>query len=142
MASDLINTHFSVLILKMVKTGKVRKKVWGKRQSCTSNPSSRSYRNAARRGFGSTSSSQTSSTEHGRMNLTVQALAKHNAEQTDNEVMCFDEETARTVKSFATVSISGLTDCSNPTFSGVLKRFWQSPGANHKDVRYVCLFEC
>ena len=111
----------------MVKIRKVRKKVWGKRQSCSSNPSSNSHRYAARRGF----RSEGQSSSH----LTVEALAKHD-EKTEDEVM-LEGDNETTGRSMATVSISGLTDCSNPTFAGVLKRFWQSPGANHKEVSIV-----
>ena len=111
----------------MVKIRKVKKKNWAKRQSCSSNPSIRSHRDAARRGFRHESQAGSS--------LTVEALAKHNENIDDEDIVLDDVETAG--RSMATVSISGLTDCSNPTFSGVLKRFWQSPGANHQEVSAV-----
>ena len=111
----------------MVKIRKVKKKNWAKRQSCSSNPSIRSHRDAARRGFRHESQAGSS--------LTVEALAKHNENIDDEDIVLDDVETAG--RSMATVSISGLTDCSNPTFSGVLKRFWQSAGANHQEVSAV-----
>ena len=111
----------------MVKIRKVKKKNWAKRQSCSSNPSIRSHRDAARRGFRHESQTESS--------LTVEALAKHNENIDEEDIVLDDVETAG--RSMATVSISGLTDCSNPTFSGVLKRFWQSPGANHQEVSAV-----
>ena len=111
----------------MVKIRKVKKKNWAKRQSCSSNPSIRSHRDAAKRGFRHESQAGSS--------LTVEALAKHNENIDDEDIVLDDAETAG--RSMATVSISGLTDCSNPTFSGVLKRFWQSPGANHQEVSAV-----
>jgi hypothetical protein len=111
----------------MVKIRKVKKKNWAKRQSCSSNPSIKSHRDAARRGFRHESQAGSS--------LTVEALAKHNDNIDDEDIVLDDAETTR--RSMATVSISGLTDCSNPTFSGVLKRFWQSPGANHQEVRSI-----
>ena len=114
---------------KMVKLRKVKKKGWGKRQSCSTNPLAKSHRVAARRGFRAEGSSSSS--------LTVEALAKHDERVDDEDVLEDDDvETIKTGKSLATVSISGLTDCSNPTFSGVLKRFWQSPGANHQEVSF------
>lgn len=118
----------------MVKLRKVQKKGWRKRQSCSSNPSVNSHREAARGGFGARGQSSSS--------LTVEALAKHDERVEDEDVVLedADAETANTGKSLATVSISGLTDCSNPTFSGVLKRFWHSPGANHQEVRIEGLF--
>ena len=109
----------------MVKIRKIKRKNWAKRQSCSSNPSLRSHRDAARQGFRHDCQSGSG--------LTVEALAKHNENIGDDGTVLDDAET--TGRSLASVSISGLTDCSNPTFFGVLKRFWQSPGANHKEVR-------
>ena len=111
----------------MVKIRKVKKKNWAKRQSCSSNPSIRAHRDAAKRGFRRESQAGSS--------LTVEALAKHNENIDEEDIVLDDVETAG--RSMATVSICGLTDCSNPTFSGVLKRFWQSPGANHQEVSAV-----
>ncbi|XP_028391311.1 RRP12-like protein [Dendronephthya gigantea] len=108
----------------MVKIRKIKKKNWAKRQSCSSNPTIRSHRDAARQGFRQDRQSGSG--------LTVEALAIHNENIDDDGTVLDDAET--TGRSMATVSISGLTDCSNPTFSGVLKRFWQSPGANHQEI--------
>ena len=108
----------------MVKIRKAKGKIWAKRQSCSSNPSISSHRDAAKRGF----------REEGqaRSNLTVEAIARHNEHDDDEDVILDEVET--TGKSDGNFSISGLTDCSNSTFSVVLKRFWQSPGANHREV--------
>ncbi|XP_046850876.1 RRP12-like protein [Xenia sp. Carnegie-2017] len=108
----------------MVKIRKAKGKIWAKRQSCSSNPSISSHRDAAKRGF----------REEGqaRSNLTVEAIARHNEHDDDEDVILDEVET--TGKSDGNFSISGLTDCSNSTFSIVLKRFWQSPGANHREI--------
>ena len=99
----------------MVKIRKVKKKNWAKRQSCSSNPSIRSHRDAARRGFRHESQAG--------LSLTVEALAKHNENIDEEDIVLDDAETAG--RSMATVSIS------------VLKRFWQSPGAYHEEVSAV-----
>lgn len=74
-------------------------------------------------------------------NLTVDALKLHNELQSSGPVprenakpfMVEDNsESAKTHKSSATF-LSGLTDCTNLTFSAV-QRLWESNSAAHKEV--------
>ena len=114
----------------MVRLRQTKHKSWRKGQSCASNPLTRKHRDATRRGnfiLGQSSAN---------WNLTVEALARHEEKQDDEGDVELKEEDGVTVKSgetFAAFSIGGLTDCSNPVFASV-KRFWDSPSAQHKQV--------
>lgn len=113
----------------MVRLRKGKHKTWRKGQSCESNPATRKYRTAAKRGSITGRSTQNS-------NLTVEALAKHEERHDDDGDVELKEDEGFSVKSgqtFGAFSISGLTDCSNPVFATV-KRFWDSPSSQHKEV--------
>lgn len=77
----------------------------------------------------------------GKSDLTVDALKLHNELQSGSlrlgkseapEVALEEELPALTEKSSATF-LSGLSDCTNVTFSKV-QRFWESNSAAHKEV--------
>lgn len=116
----------------MVRLRQSKGKRWRKGQSCESNPSSTTFREAAKRGAIVRGQSNRNS------NLTVEALAKH-AEKQDEEgdVELKDDEgfSVKSGKTFGAFSVSGLTDCSNDAFACV-KRFWDSPASQHKEVRF------
>lgn len=115
----------------MVRLRKGKHKTWRKGQSCESNPATRKYRTAAKRGSITGRSTQNS-------NLTVEALAKHEERHDDDGDVELKEDEGFSVKSgqtFGAFSISGLTDCSNPVFATV-KRFWDSPSSQHKEVSW------
>lgn len=116
----------------MVRLRKGKHKTWRKGQSCESNPATRKYRTAAKRGSITGRSTQNS-------NLTVEALAKHEERHDDDGDVELKEDEGFSVKSgqtFGAFSISGLTDCSNPVFATV-KRFWDSPSSQHKEVSCI-----
>ena len=113
----------------MVRLRKGKHKTWRKGQSCESNPATRKYRTAAKRGSITGRSTQNS-------NLTVEALAKHEERHDDDGDVELKEDEGFSVKRGQTsgaFSISGLADCSNPVFATV-KRFWDSPSSQHKEV--------
>nr|KAF6425645.1 ribosomal RNA processing 12-like protein [Molossus molossus] len=109
-------------------------KRWKKGHSSDSNPASCRHRQAARSRFFSRPS--------GKSDLTVDALKLHNELQSGSlhlgkseapEATMEEEEVlALTEKSSATF-LSGLSDCTNVTFSKV-QRFWESNSAAHKEI--------
>nr|XP_045217232.1 RRP12-like protein isoform X2 [Macaca fascicularis] len=109
-------------------------KRWKKGHSSDSNPAICRHRQAARSRFFSRPS--------GRSDLTVDAVKLHNELQSGSlrlgksEVpetpMEEEAELALTEKSSGTF-LSGLSDCTNVTFSKV-QRFWESNSASHKEM--------
>ncbi|XP_021799240.2 RRP12-like protein isoform X3 [Papio anubis] len=109
-------------------------KRWKKGHSSDSNPAICRHRQAARSRFFSRPS--------GRSDLTVDAVKLHNELQSGSlrlgksEVpetpMEEETELALTEKSSGTF-LSGLSDCTNVTFSKV-QRFWESNSAAHKEI--------
>uniref|UniRef100_A0A2K6K0J5 Ribosomal RNA processing 12 homolog n=1 Tax=Rhinopithecus bieti TaxID=61621 RepID=A0A2K6K0J5_RHIBE len=109
-------------------------KRWKKGHSSDSNPAICRHRQAARSRFFSRPS--------GRSDLTVDAVKLHNELQSGSlrlgksEVpetpMEEEAELALTEKSSGTF-LSGLSDCTNVTFSKV-QRFWESNSAAHKEI--------
>ncbi|KAK6482122.1 RRP12-like protein [Huso huso] len=122
----------------MVKAGKLRSgtaqklKRWKKGHSSESNPETSRYRQAARSRFFSRPSA--------RSDLTVDALKLHNDlqsgplehKETKDDTAFEVDEPALTERTSATF-LSGLSDCSNLTFSKV-QRFWESNSAAHKEI--------
>ncbi|MGH0150138.1 UNVERIFIED_CONTAM: hypothetical protein FKN15_016687 [Acipenser sinensis] len=122
----------------MVKAGKLRSgtaqklKRWKKGHSSESNPETSRYRQAARSRFFSRPSV--------RSDLTVDALKLHNDlqsgplehKETKDDTAFEVDEPALTEQTSATF-LSGLSDCSNLTFSKV-QRFWESNSAAHKEI--------
>ncbi|XP_069836077.1 RRP12-like protein [Dendropsophus ebraccatus] len=123
----------------MGKTGKLRSgtagkvKRWKKGHSSESNPQAKRHREAARSRFFSRPS--------GKSDLTVDALKLHNDLQSgsftiqkkkEEDIEEEEEEMAVTEKSGATF-LSGLSDCTNVTFSKV-QRYWESNSAAHKEI--------
>ncbi|KAM6186430.1 RRP12-like protein isoform 2-T2 [Rhynchocyon petersi] len=109
-------------------------KRWKKGHSSDSNPATCRHRQAARSRFFSRPS--------GKSDLTVDALKLHNdlqsgslrVDRREAAEMAMDEEVelAVTEKSSGTF-LSGLSDCTNITFSKV-QRFWESNSAAHKEI--------
>uniref|UniRef100_A0A8D2DAC7 Ribosomal RNA processing 12 homolog n=1 Tax=Sciurus vulgaris TaxID=55149 RepID=A0A8D2DAC7_SCIVU len=109
-------------------------KRWKKGHSSDSNPAICRHRQAARSRFFSRPS--------GRSDLTVDAVKLHNELQSGSlrlgkseapeTAMEEDGELALTQKSSSTF-LSGLSDCTNVTFSKV-QRFWESNSAAHKEI--------
>ncbi|KAF6111211.1 ribosomal RNA processing 12-like protein [Phyllostomus discolor] len=109
-------------------------KRWKKGHSSDSNPAICRHRQAARSRFFSRPS--------GKSDLTVDALKLHNELQSGSlrlgkseareAAMEEEEAPALTEKSSATF-LSGLSDCTNVTFSKV-QRFWESNSAAHKEI--------
>ncbi|XP_075790591.1 RRP12-like protein [Pelodiscus sinensis] len=109
---------------------------WRKGHSSESNPAGRRHRRAARPRLGRAPDE--------RSNLTVDALKLHNELQSgavcsgrvgQGAQPCMEEDgdgAAVTEKSAGTF-LSGLTDCTNVTFSKV-QRFWASNSASHKEI--------
>uniref|UniRef100_A0A8C3WR88 Ribosomal RNA processing 12 homolog n=1 Tax=Catagonus wagneri TaxID=51154 RepID=A0A8C3WR88_9CETA len=125
----------------MGRSGKLRSGVsaklkrWKKGHSSESNPAICRHRQAARSRFFSPLS--------GKSNLTVDAVKLHNEMQSGSlrlgkseapETAMEEEEVAPalTEKSSGTF-LSGLSDCTNVTFSKV-QRFWESNSAAHKEI--------
>uniref|UniRef100_A0A4X1UBC1 Ribosomal RNA processing 12 homolog n=1 Tax=Sus scrofa TaxID=9823 RepID=A0A4X1UBC1_PIG len=125
----------------MGRSGKLRSGVsaklkrWKKGHSSESNPAICRHRQAARSRFFSPPS--------GKSNLTVDAVKLHNEMQSGSlrlgkseapETVMEEEEVAPalTEKSSGTF-LSGLSDCTNVTFSKV-QRFWESNSAAHKEM--------
>ncbi|KAM3835428.1 RRP12-like protein isoform 1-T1 [Vipera latastei] len=123
----------------MGRSGKLRSgtacklKRWRKGHSSDSNPEGRRYRLAARGRLLAPRSENS--------NLTVDALKLHNELQSSGPVsrknaksfvVEDNSESAKTHKSSATF-LSGLTDCTNLTFSRV-QRLWESNSAAHKEI--------
>ncbi|XP_061228446.1 RRP12-like protein [Neopsephotus bourkii] len=111
-------------------------KRWRKGHSSDSNPETRQHRLAARSRFCSRPAEKS--------NLTVDAVKLHNElqsgslhlERTSDSAQLRMEEDgaaeAATEKSSCTF-LSGLSDCTNATFSKV-QRFWESNSAAHKEI--------
>ncbi|NWZ22393.1 RRP12 protein, partial [Asarcornis scutulata] len=102
---------------------------WRKGHSSDCNPDTRRHRLAARSRF--------CSRPHEKSRLTVDALKLHNELQAGALPMEEEEEEGRggeaaTERSSGTF-LSGLSDCSNATFSKV-QRFWESSSAAHKEI--------
>ncbi|RMC11481.1 hypothetical protein DUI87_11600 [Hirundo rustica rustica] len=126
----------------MARSGRLRSgaaaklKRWRKGHSSDSNPESRQHRLAARSRFCSRPAEKS--------NLTVDAVKLHNELQSgslrlerasDSAQFRMEEdnaEEAATEKSSGTF-LSGLSDCTNVTFSKV-QRFWESNSAAHKEI--------
>ncbi|NWI52355.1 RRP12 protein, partial [Calyptomena viridis] len=108
-------------------------KRWRKGHSSDSNPETRQHRLAARSRFCSRPAEKS--------NLTVDAVKLHNELQSgslrverasDSTQLRMEEDEAATEKSSGTF-LSGLSDCTNVTFSKV-QRFWESNSAAHKEI--------
>ncbi|MEJ1276383.1 RRP12-like protein isoform X1 [Cricetulus griseus] len=109
-------------------------KRWKKGHSSDSNPATCRHRQAARSRFFSRPS--------GKSDLTVDAVKLHNElqsgtlslgkSQTPETAMDQDLEVPFSEKSSGTF-LSGLSDCTNVTFSKV-QRFWESNSAAHKEI--------
>uniref|UniRef100_A0A5F9D0Z9 Ribosomal RNA processing 12 homolog n=1 Tax=Oryctolagus cuniculus TaxID=9986 RepID=A0A5F9D0Z9_RABIT len=109
-------------------------KRWKKGHSSDSNPAISRHREAARSRFFSRPS--------GKSDLTVDAVKLHNELQSGSlrlgsrgapeTAMEEEGELAVTEKSSGTF-LSGLSDCTNVTFSKV-QRFWESSSAAHKEI--------
>ncbi|XP_066549145.1 RRP12-like protein [Amia ocellicauda] len=122
----------------MVKSGRLRSgtaqklKRWKKGHSSDSNPETCRYRQAARSRFFSRPSDKS--------DLTVDALKLHNdlqagpleGKEAGPGDGCSMEETAQSERTSGTF-LSGLSDCTNLTFSKV-QRFWESNSAAHKEI--------
>ncbi|XP_041066217.1 RRP12-like protein [Carcharodon carcharias] len=125
----------------MVRCGRLRSGVkpklkrWRKGQSSESNPETHRFREAARSRFFSKPA--------GKSDLTVDVLKLHNELQSNSlsfgpretsaeEPLAECEEGALTEKTSGTF-LSGLSDCSNLTFSRV-QRLWESNSADHKEI--------
>ncbi|KAL8187480.1 UNVERIFIED_CONTAM: pre-rRNA processing protein [Gekko kuhli] len=127
----------------MGRSGKLRSgsasklKRWRKGCSSDSNPEGRRYRLAARGGLLAPRSEKS--------DLTVDALKLHNELQSlgplpafrnvDGAQPCMEDDNnaeTKTHKSSATF-LSGLSDCTNLTFSRV-QRLWESNSAAHKEI--------
>ena len=120
----------------MVRLRAAKGKRWRKGQSCASNPSTTVHREAAVRGA-IVRGGQTTK----KSRLTVEAVAKHAQNQDEDGDVKIKEDEEFSMKSgqtFGAFSVSGLTDCSNPAFDTV-RRFWDSPSAQHKEVSKVKL---
>ncbi|NXW17063.1 RRP12 protein, partial [Circaetus pectoralis] len=112
-------------------------KRWRKGHSSDCNPETRQHRLAARSRFCSRPAAE-------RSNLTVDAVKLHNELQSgslrlertsDSTQLRMEEDDigeAATEKSSGTF-LSGLSDCTNVTFSKV-QRFWESNSAAHKEI--------
>ncbi|XP_071604607.1 RRP12-like protein isoform X3 [Heliangelus exortis] len=127
----------------MARSGRLRSgaagklKRWRKGHSSDCNPETRQHRLAARSRFFSRPAAETSS-------LTVDAVKLHNELQSgslrlerksDSTQLPMEEDDAleaATEKSSGTF-LSGLSDCTNATFSKV-QRFWESNSAAHKEI--------
>ncbi|XP_030807454.1 RRP12-like protein isoform X2 [Camarhynchus parvulus] len=125
----------------MARSGRLRSgaaaklKRWRKGHSSDSNPETRQHRLAARSRFCSRPAEKS--------NLTVDAVKLHNElqsgslrlERAGDSAQRMEEgsaEEAATEKSSGTF-LSGLSDCTNVTFSKV-QRFWESNSAAHKEI--------
>ncbi|XP_033098395.1 RRP12-like protein isoform X2 [Anneissia japonica] len=114
--------------IKGASTTKKKAKRWKKGQSCVSNPANQSHRQAAVR----TRFLPSKPSNRGQSLLTKKSLEKHNENSHGDDVIgdCdMDSEGGHTFGTF----MSGLSDCTNPTFDRV-KRYWDSQSASHKEV--------
>ncbi|XP_045190399.2 RRP12-like protein [Mercenaria mercenaria] len=113
---------------RLPKLHKGKAKRWKKGHSSTSNPEKKTFREAARNRFFNKTD--------GPSVLTVDALAKHDKSQGENDaesmVTDSDQQTMGTFKTWAT----NWTDCTNATFSKV-HRYWSSNSALHKEILAV-----
>ncbi|XP_012590444.1 PREDICTED: RRP12-like protein [Condylura cristata] len=108
-------------------------KRWKKGHSSDSNPPTCHHRQAARSRFFSRPS--------GRSDLTVDAVKLHNELQSGSlrlgksegpETAMDEEVTPALTEQSSGTFLSGLSDCTNVTFSKV-QRFWESNSAAHKE---------
>nr|XP_006820689.1 PREDICTED: RRP12-like protein-like [Saccoglossus kowalevskii] len=108
-----------------VKGGKGKR--WKKGQSSSTNPVTRSHRQVARSGF--------FHQRTGESGLTERALQHHNQSLLDSDgdaiIQDGDHETV-SVGSYRSF-MSGLSDCTNPTFDKV-KQLWDNNSASHKEI--------
>ncbi|XP_062596238.1 RRP12-like protein, partial [Saccostrea cucullata] len=115
------------------KQKKGKGKRWKKGQSSSSNPETKTYREAAKNRFFQTSSSK------GESSLTVDALARHDEEQLDKDgdvsLRAESDVVSAAGKTFNTWA-TNWTECTNTTFSRV-HRYWASNSAFHKEVLAV-----
>ncbi|XP_051837739.1 RRP12-like protein [Antechinus flavipes] len=117
---------------KLPSGSSTKLKRWKKGHSSDSNPEGRRHRQAARSRFFSRPSEKS--------DLTVDALKLHNELQAGplplgektQSLMEDQAGSTRSEKSSATF-LSGLSDCTNITFSKV-QRFWESNSAAHKEI--------
>uniref|UniRef100_A0A8C8R7I7 Ribosomal RNA processing 12 homolog n=1 Tax=Pelusios castaneus TaxID=367368 RepID=A0A8C8R7I7_9SAUR len=112
-----------------LRSGAARKlQRWRKGHSSDSNPESRRHRLAARSRFFSRPAEKS--------DLTVDALKLHNELQVGQAAqlrMEEDDNRAATTEKSSGTFLSGLSDCTNLTFSKV-QRFWESNSAAHKEI--------
>ncbi|ELU03860.1 hypothetical protein CAPTEDRAFT_226490 [Capitella teleta] len=115
------------LVKTRIKATKTKRKQWKKGQSCVTNPVANAHRKAAKSRF--------FQVESGPSNLTVEALAEHNAEQNEQSTPMDAMSDGQTIgaKSFATWA-TNWTDCTNATFSRVLR---YSGSSLHKEILAV-----
>ncbi|XP_061180059.1 RRP12-like protein isoform X1 [Saccostrea echinata] len=113
------------------KQKKGKGKRWKKGQSSSSNPETKTFREAAKNRFFQTSKGESS--------LTVDALAKHDEEQADKDgdvsLRAESDIVSAAGKTFNTWA-TNWTECTNTTFSRV-HRYWASNSAFHKEVLAV-----
>ncbi|XP_044518595.1 RRP12-like protein isoform X3 [Gracilinanus agilis] len=119
---------------KLPSGSSAKLKRWKKGHSSDSNPTGRRHRQAARSRFFSRPSEKS--------DLTVDALKLHNELQTGplplargekaRSLMEDESDPVLSEKSSGTF-LSGLSDCTNVTFSKV-QRFWESNSAAHKEI--------
>ncbi|XP_048746321.2 RRP12-like protein isoform X2 [Ostrea edulis] len=113
------------------KHKKGKGKRWKKGQSSSSNPETKTFRQAAQNRFFQTSKGESS--------LTVDALAKHDEQQIDDDGdVSFRAESdviSASGKTFNTWA-THWTECTNTTFSRV-HRYWASNSSFHKEVLAV-----
>lgn len=109
-------------------------KRWKKGHSSDSNPAICRHRHAARSRFFSRPS--------GKSDLTVDAVKLHNELQSGSlrpggseapETAIEEEVVPALTEKSSTTFLSGLSDCTNVTFSKV-QRFWESNSAAHKEI--------
>ncbi|XP_074089321.1 RRP12-like protein [Macrotis lagotis] len=119
---------------KLPSGASTKLKRWKKGHSSDSNPEGRRHRQAARSRFFSRPSEKS--------DLTIDALKLHNELQTGPLPMARGEKAQSLIEDEAgpTLSekssgtfLSGLSDCTNVTFSKV-QRFWESNSAAHKEI--------
>ncbi|XP_071947906.1 RRP12-like protein [Antedon mediterranea] len=115
-----------------VKGGAATKKKvkrWKKGQSCVSNPDNQIHRQAAVRNRFLPNKPPGSKAQETSL-LTKKSLEKHNEDSGDiDSDYDMNSEGGHSYGTF----MSGLSDCTNPTFDRV-KRYWDSKSASHKEV--------
>ncbi|XP_072482690.1 RRP12-like protein [Notamacropus eugenii] len=119
---------------KLPSGASTKLKRWKKGHSSDSNPEGRRHRQAARSRFFSRPSEKS--------DLTVDALKLHNELQAGPLPLAREEKTQSLMENEAGsvlsekssgTFLSGLSDCTNVTFSKV-QRFWESSSAAHKEI--------